>query len=206
MTEHVAVDRKHPSASVKKEDAMADKETLDIDVFKAVTRAIAQSDQLDLMADHLTRLLVGALGIKGCTIFALDIDTDELEILATFGLSAEYVNKGPVLSAKSLRRSRGGEPVIISDIEASDQLQYPENALAEGIRAIVSIPIKIYDRVIGDVRLYHSAPWAVSDNDVDSLMLLGELVGLAMQYTRVLNALQAVRDTIDDVHSVWLNP
>ena len=184
---------------------MAEKETLDIDVFKAVTRAIAQSDQLDLMADHLTRLLVGALGIKGCTIFALDIDTDELEILASFGLSAEYVNKGPVLSAKSLRRAKSGEPVIVSDIETSDQLQYPENALAEGIRAIVSIPIKIYNRVIGDVRLYHGSPWAVSDNDIDSLMLLGELVGLAMQYTRVLNALQGVRDTIDDVHSVWLN-
>ena len=185
---------------------MADKETLDIDVFKAVTLAIAQSDQLDMMGEHLTRLLVGALGIKGCTIFALDIDTDELEILATFGLSSDYVNKGPVLSAKSLRRSRSGEPVIVSDIETSDQLQYPENALAEGIRAIVSVPIKIYDRLIGDVRLYHSSPWAVSENDVDSLMLLGELVGLAMQYTRVLNALQAVRDTIDDVHSVWLNP
>jgi len=190
---------------VNKEDAMADKETLDIDVFKAVTRAIAQSDQLDLMADHLTRLLVGALGIKGCTIFALNIDTDELEILATFGLSSEYVNKGPVLSAKSLGRSRSGEAVIVEDIETSDQLQYPENALAEGIRSIVSIPIKIYDRVIGDVRLYHRAPWEVSDKDVDSLLLLGELVGLAMQYTRVLNALQAVRDTVDDVHSVWLN-
>ena len=118
---------------------MGMEEKLDIDLFKVVTRAIAQSDNLDLMTDHLSQLLVAALEIKGCSIFALNHETEELEILGSFGLSVNYVNKGPVLTAKSIARTVKGEPIVVSDITRSDLLQYPQEAKAEGVRAISRI-------------------------------------------------------------------
>ena len=81
---------------------MGNPEKIDIDIFKAVNRAIAHSDDLDVLAHHLTQLLVGTLDIKGCTVFALNPETEELETLASFGLSLGYLNKGPVLKAKSI--------------------------------------------------------------------------------------------------------
>ena len=57
---------------------MSAEEKIDIDLFKVVFRAIAQSDNLEIMANHLTQLLVAALEIKGCTIFALNLELDEL--------------------------------------------------------------------------------------------------------------------------------
>jgi hypothetical protein len=60
---------------------MGTKEKIDIDIFKIVNRAISQSDSLDIMATHLSQLLVGALELKGCTIFALNLETEELEAL-----------------------------------------------------------------------------------------------------------------------------
>lgn len=89
---------------------MGSEEKINIDIFKVVTRAIAESDNLVIMANHLTQLLVGAMEIKGCTIFVLNPETKELEILASFGLSINYINKGPVLSNKSIARTIGGEP------------------------------------------------------------------------------------------------
>ena len=185
---------------------MSTREKIDIDIFKVVNRAIAQSDSLDIMATHLSQLLVGALEIKGCTIFALNLDSEELEILASFGLSLNYLNKGPVLKAKSIHNTLKGQPVVISDTSNTSMLQYPDNAKEEGIQAIVSLPIKFYGRVIGSLRLYHHEVWEVSDRDLDSLLLLAENIGLAMTYTRLLNAMQAVKDTVNEVHSVWLEP
>jgi signal transduction protein with GAF and PtsI domain len=185
---------------------MGTKEKIDIDIFKVVNRAIAQSDSLDIMATHLSQLLVGALEIKGCTIFALNLETEELEILASFGLSLNYLNKGPILKAKSIRDTIKGEPIVINDISSTNMLQYPDNAKEEGIRAIVSLPIKFYGRVIGSLRLYHHDVWDISDRDLDSLLLLAENIGLAMTYTRLLNAMQAVKDTVSEVHSIWLEP
>ena len=185
---------------------MGTKEKIDIDIFKVVNRAIAQSDSLDIIATHLSQLLVGALEIKGCTIFALNLDTEELEALGSFGLSLNYLNKGPLLSAKSIRDTIRGKPIVINDISKTTMLQYPDNAKKEGIRAIVSVPVVFSGKVIGELRLYHHEEWNISERDVDSLLLLAENIGLAMTYTRLLKAMQAVKDTVNEVHHIWLEP
>ncbi len=179
---------------------------INIDIFKVITRAITESNDLGIMANHLTQLMVGTLDIKGCTIFVLDPDTKELEVLASFGLSIGFMSKGPVLSDKSVSFLLKGKPVVITDIAASDRLQYPQETDQEGIRAIASVPIMLYGSNIGVLRLYHHEPWDVSEQDLDSLFLLAEHIGLAMTYTRLRNALQSAKDTITNIHTIWLNP
>jgi transcriptional regulator with GAF, ATPase, and Fis domain len=182
---------------------MSVEEKIDIDLFKVVFRAMAQSDNLEIMTNHLTQLLVAALEIKGCTIFALNTDSNELENLASFGLSTGYLEKGPVLSDKSIADTFKGKSVVVPDVRNTDRLQYPQDAVAEGIGAIVSVPINFYGRVIGALRLYHSDVWEISERDVDSLLVLAENIGLAMTYTRVLKALKTIRYTVDDIHGIW---
>jgi signal transduction protein with GAF and PtsI domain len=179
---------------------------IDIDVFKAVNRAIGESDNLDIMATHLSHLLVSILDIHGCTIFVLNPDEEELEILASFGLSADYLNKGPVLFARSLGGRSSSEPIIIRDVSDSGQLQYPEAAKEEGIRGIISLPINFRGRVIGALRLYSAKNWDLSARDLDSLQLLAENIGLAMMYYRLMNALQEVKIVTDGIHSIWFKP
>jgi transcriptional regulator with GAF, ATPase, and Fis domain len=183
----------------RRRDSMSNEDRINIDIFKVVSKAIAESDNLGIMTNHLTQLLVGALGIKACTIFALNPDTTELEILASFGLSINYMNKGPILADKSIGDALKGEPIVIKDVTKTDKLQYPKEAVAEGIGSMVSHPIMFYGDPIGVLRLYHSAPWDISKRDLDSLQLLADNVGLAMMYTRLLNALQSIKDTIKEL-------
>src|SRR4030042_3381374 len=185
---------------------MGAKDIIDIEIFKVVNRAISESDDLEIMATHLSQLLTGALEIKGSSIFVLNPETNELEILASFGLSMSYLNKGPLLARKSLARPMQGETIVINNIESAQELQYPEEAKKEGIASVVSIPIRFYAKVIGEMRLYHFRPWDLSQRDLDSLRLLAENIGLAMMYMRLLNALQTIRQTVGDIHSVWLDP
>jgi signal transduction protein with GAF and PtsI domain len=183
---------------------MNKEEKIDIDVFKVVTRAIAHSDSLEAMTAYLSQLLVAALGIKGCSIFALNPETGELEIIGTFGLSVSFLNKGPVLSKKSIARTLKGTPVVVADIEKAKVLQYPGQTRAEGIRAIISLPVILYGKVIGALRLYHREVWEISDRDTDSLLVLAEMIGLAMSYTRLAQGMQAVHEAVGDMHTVWL--
>ena len=185
---------------------MPAEEKIDIDLFKVVFKAMAQSDDLEIMTNHLTQLLVAALEIKGCTIFAINPETGELEVLASFGLSMGYVHKGPLQKDKSIGSSTKGQPIVIRDINKSDRLQYPEDAKKEGIGAIVSIPIKFYDSVIGALRLYHHDIWDISDKDVDSLSVLTRNIGLAMAYTRLLKTVKEIKNNIDDIESLWYSP
>ncbi len=185
---------------------MANEDKIDIDIFKLWTHVIAKSNGLDETSNQLAQLLVSALGIKGSTIFVLNHKTEELEALTSFGLSINYINKGPVMSYESIGWSSKNETVFINDVTKTDLLQYPEDAEKEGISAIINIPIKFRGNIIGALRLYHHDIWEISDRDVDSLNKIAEIYGVALMHTRVENALQAINNTVKDVHSIWLNP
>jgi len=185
---------------------MSVEEKIDIDIFKVVFRAIAESDNLEIMANHLTQLLVAALELKGCTLFALNQNSQELEVLASFGLSMKYVHKGPLLTAKSIGATLEKKPIVIRDINKTKLLQYPDDAKNEGIGAIISVPIIFNSKAIGALRLYHHDAWEISDKDIDSMLVLAENIGLAMTYTRLLNAVQTIRYTVDDIQSIGLEP
>ncbi len=178
---------------------MGTEHKMNLDIFKVVCKALSRSDNLDTMAKHLTQLLVGALEVKGCTIFVLNPDTKELEILASFGLSPNYLNKGPVMADRGICALWEGKPIIVRDIRKDERLQYPKEAEEEGIGAIVSICIPFYEYTIGGLRLYHHRPWDISDQDLDYLLIMVEHVGLAMMFTRVVGALQSMNETMADL-------
>ncbi len=109
------------------------------------------------------------------------------------------MNKGPILADKSIGDALKGEPIVIEDVTKTDKLQYPKEASKEGIGSMVSLPVRFYGDPIGALRLYHSEPWDISKRDLESLQLLADNVALAMMYTRLLNALQSIKDTIKEL-------
>ncbi len=186
---------------------MASENRITIDIFKAVTRAVAHSEDLDVMTNHLTQLLTASLDIKGCAVFVLNAVTEELEILASFGLSAKYLTKGPLNTPKSINETFQGNPVVIADISQKNKsLQYPEEARKEGIAAIVSLPIVHLGEVVGVLRLYHYEVWHISDQDLESLQILAGIIGLAMTYTRYHNTVHAIAEIVGNTFQVELAP
>ena len=177
---------------------------IDLEIFQLIFEVITKSENADTMANQLTQVLVGALGIKGATIFVLNPELEELEILASSGLSIDYVNKGPVLVDKSIKLSSNREPVIISDVTTSNRLQYPEKAKQEAIRSIVSLPITLHGKIVGALRLYGSQVWDVSERDIKLLQVVAQNIGVALMYFRLANAVLSVKETVNEVHSVWL--
>lgn len=184
---------------------MSTENKIDMEMCKIVKKAMAQSADLEDMGNVLVQLLSGTLDIKGCTLFVADPAKEELEILTTFGLSDEYLDKGRISSKKSIAAIYDGKPVVINDISHTDHLQYPEAAIKEGIKAIVSLPIVFSGKVIGALRLYHHSHWEITEHDIDTLMLFADHVGMAMMYTRLLTAYTTIRETVQSVHDVWFS-
>ncbi len=174
------------------------------EVIKLVNNTITKSNDLNVMADQITQLLVAALGIKGATIYVLNARRDELEILSTCGLSVEYMNKGPILVDRSIKLAPNRKPVIVADVSQSNALQYPERAKSEGVNAIVSLPVLVREAVIGAVRLYHSQQWDISTEDLEHLEVICGSLGMALMYYRLATAVEAIKETVNDIHNIWL--
>ncbi len=177
---------------------------IDIEIFKVIKSAMQPSSDVEDMGHSLVQLLTGALDIKGCTLFVANPENKELEILTTFGLSKNYLSKGAISSKKSIAAIYSKKPTVIEDTATTDLLQYSEDAQKEGIQSIISLPVVFSGKVIGALRLYNHKPWDVSVSDIETLMLFADQVGLSMMYTRLLNAFMLIKDTVEDVHDIWV--
>jgi len=136
-----------------------------------------------------------ALNVKGCTLFLFSPRSEELKLAGSFGLSDEYLDKGPVSSLRSIASSlREGQPVAIFDVADDPRIQYPEAALKEGIASILSVPITIGERIIGSMRVYTAEPWEFTFNDVNFVQAVAQVVGMALEMCRVNRGL---KDSID---------
>jgi GAF domain-containing protein len=136
-----------------------------------------------------------ALKVKGCTLFLFSRKSDELKLAGSFGLSEEYLNKGPVSSLRSIAAAlQDRQPVAIFDIADDPRIQYPDDAKREGIASILSVPIIIGDNLIGCLRVYTAEPWEFTLNDVNFVQAVAQIVGMALEMCRVNKGL---KDSID---------
>ena len=177
---------------------------INLEVYRLFVRVISEAETIEAMGDQLGQLMVGTLGIQGAALYILDPEKEQLTLLSSAGLSNDYIQKGPLLVDPNVRLRANREPVIVSDVQKSPQLQYPEAAQAEGVRAMISCPVVMRSKIIGALRLYHFEPWEASAGELDFLELLTRHIGMALMYFRVVRSISETKETVDDVHPIWL--
>lgn len=136
-----------------------------------------------------------ALNVKGCTLFLFSAKSEDLRLAGSFGLSNEYLSKGPVSSMRSIASAlQDRQPVAIFDLSDDPRIQYPEAAKREGIASILSVPIIIGNKLIGCLRVYTAEPWEFTLNDVNFVQSVAQVVGMALELCRINKGL---KDSID---------
>jgi GAF domain-containing protein len=114
----------------------------------------------------------------------------ELELAGAYGLSQDYLNKGPISAMKSIAESLQEGPIAIYDVTDDPRIQYPEEAKAEGIFSILSVPIQIHGTIIGCLRVYTSEPWEFELDDVNFTQAVAEITGMAIEMARLNRGLK----------------
>jgi len=79
----------------RKEGVMK-KQLINYETLLKVTRVISHSRNPEEVVLMTVESIKTALDVKGCSVFLINRKTDELEIAASYGLSDEYISKGPV--------------------------------------------------------------------------------------------------------------
>jgi GAF domain-containing protein len=167
-----------------------------------VTRAISHSKDPEEVALITVESIKSALGAKGCSLFLINRKTNELELAASFGLSDEYLNKGPVSALKSIAQSLQEGPVAIYDVMDDPRIQYPEAAEKEGIASILSAPIVVGGRLIGAMRVYTADHWEFTLEDVNFVQAIAQIAGMAVNMARHTKGLKSSIDVLKTMREV----
>jgi GAF domain-containing protein len=165
--------------------------------------ALEFSSSLDLheVLSSIVKSITEAMQVKGCGIRLLDTRTGQLQLVATYGLSSDYIAKGPVEVASSPIDSEAmrGTPVIIEDIETDSRFQYKEAAKREGIVSVLCVPLEVRGEAIGVLRVYTSERHTFHEDDIQFLSVLASLAALAISNANLYESVKYAYDGVMDV-------
>ena len=177
-------------------------QVINYETMLKVAKSISHSKDPEEVALMTVDSIKTALDVKGCALFLFNRKTDELELATAFGLSDEYINKGPVSALRSIAQSLEDGPVAIYDVTDDPRIQYPQEARKEGISSILSVPMVVGGNLIGAVRVYTSEPWEFTMHDVSFVQALAQIAGGAINMARYVKGLKSsieVLKTMKDI-------
>jgi len=158
---------------------------LNYDTLVKISRFLLKSKDPEKIIKMMVESIQSTLESKGCGLFLINPQTKQLEIASSVGLSQDYLKKGPVSTLRSIADSLKEGPVAIYDVSDDPRIQYPEEAIKEGIASILSVPIMMGDQVIGAVRVYMAEKCEWTLDDVNFVQALAQIAGILIEMTRL---------------------
>jgi len=159
--------------------------TMYYDTVIKLTTAISQCRDPEEVALITAESVKTAFKAKGCSVFLVDRATRELGLVASSGLSQEYLKKGPIHFMQAIKEARDAVPIAIYDVYDDPRIEYPDAARDEGISSLLGVPIISHNKILGALRVYTAEPWEFSFNDITLVQAVGLICGMAMDMCRM---------------------
>jgi GAF domain-containing protein len=139
--------------------------------------------------------------MKGAMIRLLDKESNTLKVVASHGLSEEFLSYGNTVQNRLASRALNGETVCISDVSTSDMIMYKEAFKNEGIISLIGTPIVSKDEVIGVLRLLSDTQREFDGEFIDMVKAIGHQGGLAIQNASMYLQLQESKKDLEQ--EIW---
>jgi len=193
----MVVSDERPSKDInpQNKEVVMEKPIINYETLIRITKAISMIRDPEEIVLITVEGVTHALKLKGCALFLFSPKSEELKLASSYGLSDEYLDKGPISALRSIASAlKDGQPVAIFDVTDDPRVQYPEAAAKEGIASILSVPIIIGEKIVGCMRVYTAESWEFTLDDVNFVQAVAQMVGMSLEMCRVN---QGLRDSID---------
>lgn len=161
-------------------------------IGQVINSTLDMKEVLGLIAENAARLT----GMKACFIRLFDPSGKYLYIGGAYGLSEEYINKGPVHIDKSLMDKETLAHGIVQVYEVGDdtRFRYRLEARREGLRSVLCAPVAAKNRALGVIRVYSDEPHHFSEAEQTLLMNFANLGALAIENARTYAELRTLSE------------
>lgn len=144
--------------------------------------------EVDDLIHTVCTVVVEVMGYHKSAVFLLDEDGARARLVDSIGLSDLFRQETGALSAGHLwgQVFRTGRPVSIEDIPADPQVDD-----APQIRALLEVPLKIGEHVIGSLVGYYSSPRRIPRSEIEIMEILAGQITAALENARLFDAIRA---------------
>lgn len=146
----------------------------------------------------ITREACQLMDAKMASLLLLDEQREWLDLRASHGAGAAYLNKSRLNLAESLvgnvvRRRR---PIQDENVQTSGRYHNVTMARQEGLVALLSVPLVFGGQALGVLNVYRGAPHIFPNEEVRILTALAELSGIAIEKARLYERIVDVEEQL----------
>lgn len=165
--------------------------------FKEIIAIVHSSTELNEVLDLVVWKATEVLNAKGALLRVLNLDTGEFELNAAYGLSNEYLAKGPAyertLITDLYKKNRA---IVIEDILNDPRILYPKEAVMEGIQKVIDTPLQFRDQIAGILRICFDTPRKFSNEEIQFIESLSAQCACAIEKMRFIESQQSKFDQL----------
>ncbi len=168
-----------------------------LNMLCSTMQALPSSLDLPHVLNQLVVSMTRSLEAKGASIRLLDQTGAQLEIAAAYGLSQQYLDKGPVVVDHSPidQEALRGRPIIVEETTTDPRLQYPAEVVAEGIHSMLCAPLAGRRGPLGVLRVYGWRPGSFNAKDVEFVMTIARQGALSIENAIAYTELRHLDET-----------
>jgi GAF domain-containing protein len=176
--------------------------TRNITMFHDLADSI-NSTNLDIkkILHIMTADIAETFGMKGVNIRLVNKDSGTLDMVASYGFSEEFLNKGPVQADKSVTQALDGQTVVIKDARTDKRVQYPEAMKKEGVVSMLVVPVQSGEEIIGVMRLCSGEEQEFDEDFILLVEALAHQGGIAIQNASMYLTLQEDKKSLEQ--DIW---
>ena len=175
-------------------------------LFLELASAINSSLDIQEILGNMTEELCDYFGMKGAAIRLLDEENQVMKLVASYGLSDEFLKIRQTIDTGTTVRALKGELVVVPDTASDQRVVFKEEMEKEGIKSMIVTPIMVREKVIGILRIYSEHQ---RDFPSDVLMMVEALAhqgGLAIQNASMYLKLHEAKKNLEEdawSHRLW---
>ena len=134
------------------------------------------------------------LGVASCGIMTLDPVTDELTLVASLDLPDDVLAGVRVAAGEGIagRAVRDLRPRQSADLFNDPRVRYRELPRQSGLRAAMAAPLRVGDRAIGVIEVFHREVHQFTAAEEELLVALADQAAIALEHARLYEGLETM--------------
>jgi len=172
-------------------EALIERKRLFLRNFQEISNAINSTLNINKVLQLAVEKITEALRVTGTQIRLLDQKTQELKLAASHGLSPEFEKIGPIRFKRgieaeySLNTKHSGDILVIQDVASDPRLQYKEAILAENVNKMLTMPMHVKAKNIGELTIFASSGTSFSEEEIHFADTVAQQCAAAIENARL---------------------
>lgn len=177
----------------------------ELEILNQVSEQVSRSLDLKDTLENIAKLAVDITKTNACSLRLLNPETNELDIMASIGVSDSYRQKGALKIGDGVGGyvAKEGVAVAIPNLKKDKRVKYTSYLQDEGLMSLVSVPIKNQDgNVVGIISVYKKEEHEFLEETVGLLSTFANNVSAAIKNARLFETI--TKNYYDTIQSLAL--